>query len=192
MEKIFTVEEANRTLPLVGRIVDDLVRDHARWEDKVREFELATVGASPDHPDAIADLLQVEAQRLARDIEGYIAGGALGIRSADTGLVDFRGQITMEVSLLETRRAELRIGTKWTLVSAAGAASGGDISLENMARQIRRSPVPTGRTGVEVQVLGASNAMIAPSSGSRESRSLRVGHLERAGVAQRDVARYGG
>ena len=67
MEKIFTVEEANRTLPLVGRIVDDLVRDHARWEDKVREFELATVGASPDHPDAIADLLQIEAQRLARD-----------------------------------------------------------------------------------------------------------------------------
>jgi len=73
MEKIFTVEEANRTLPLVGRIVEDLVRDHARWEDKVREFELATVGASPDHPDAIADLLQIEAQRLARDIEGYIA-----------------------------------------------------------------------------------------------------------------------
>ena len=56
MEKIFTVEEANRTLPLVGRIVEDLVRDHAAWEDKVREFELATVGASPDHPDAIAEL----------------------------------------------------------------------------------------------------------------------------------------
>src|SRR5580765_5356796 len=96
MEKIFTVEEANRTLPLVGRIVDDLVRDHARWEDKVREFELATVGASPDHPDAIADLLQIEAQRLARDIEGYIAElNDLGVvcKGMDTGLVDFRGQM---------------------------------------------------------------------------------------------------
>jgi hypothetical protein len=94
MEKIFTVEEANRTLPLVGRIVEDLVRDHARWEDKVREFELATVGASPDHPDAIADLLQIEAQRLARDIEGYIAElSSLGVicKGMDTGLVDFRG-----------------------------------------------------------------------------------------------------
>jgi hypothetical protein len=94
MEKIFTVEEANRTLPLVGRIVEDLVRDHARWEDKVREFELATVGASPDRPDAIADLLQIEAQRLARDIEGYIAElNELGVicKGMDTGLVDFRG-----------------------------------------------------------------------------------------------------
>jgi hypothetical protein len=96
MEKIFTVEEANRTLPLVSRIVEDLVRDHARWEDKVREFELATVGASPDHPDAIAELLQIEAQRLARDIEGYIAElSQLGVicKSMGTGLVDFRGQI---------------------------------------------------------------------------------------------------
>jgi len=73
MDKIFTIEEANRTLPLVSRIVDDLVRDHRIWEDKVREFELATVGSSPEHPDAIAELLQTEAQRLAREIEGYIA-----------------------------------------------------------------------------------------------------------------------
>jgi hypothetical protein len=96
MDRIFTVEEANRTLPLVGRIVDDLVRDHRLWEDKVREFELATVGSSPEHPDAIADLLQIEAQRLAREIEGYIAElNALGVivKGMDTGLVDFRGQM---------------------------------------------------------------------------------------------------
>ena len=96
MERIFTVEEANRTLPLVSRIVDDLVRDHRLWEDKVREFELATVGASPEHPDAIAELLQTEAQRLAREIEGYIAElNDLGVivKGMDTGLVDFRGQM---------------------------------------------------------------------------------------------------
>jgi hypothetical protein len=94
MEKLFTLDEANRTLPLVSRIVQDLVHDHNRWEDKVREFELATVGASPDRPDAIADLLQAEAQRLARDIEGYIAElNELGVvcKGMDTGLVDFRG-----------------------------------------------------------------------------------------------------
>ena len=96
MEKIFTVEEANRTLPLVSRIVLDLVRDHEAWEDKVREFELATVGASPDRPDAIAELLQFEAQRLATEIEGYIAElNELGVvcKGMDTGLVDFRGQL---------------------------------------------------------------------------------------------------
>ena len=96
MDRIFTVEEANRTLPLVSRIVADLVREHQQWEDKVREFELATVGSSPEKPDAIAELLQMEAQRLARDIEGYIAElSNLGVicKGMDTGLVDFRGQI---------------------------------------------------------------------------------------------------
>jgi hypothetical protein len=96
MDRIFTVEEANRTLPLVSRIVADLVREHQQWEDKVREFELATVGSSPEKPDAIAELLQFEAQRLAKDIEGYIAElNKLGVicKGMDTGLVDFRGRI---------------------------------------------------------------------------------------------------
>jgi hypothetical protein len=90
----FTIEEANRTLPLVSRIVDDLVRAHRSWEDKVREFELATVGSSPEKPDAMAELLQIETQRLAVEIEGYIAElAALGVacKSMDTGLVDFPG-----------------------------------------------------------------------------------------------------
>jgi hypothetical protein len=96
MERVFTVAEANRTLPLVGRIVEDLVRDHLRWEEKVREFELATVGSSPEKPDVIAELLQTEAQRLAVDIEGYIAElNDLGVicKGMGTGLVDFRGQL---------------------------------------------------------------------------------------------------
>lgn len=96
MDKTFTVEEANRTLPLVSRIVDDLVRGHARWEDKVREFELATVAASPDRPNAVAELLQAEAQRVAEEIEGYIAElNDLGVicKGMDTGLVDFSGHL---------------------------------------------------------------------------------------------------
>ena len=96
MEKLFTVDEANRTLPLVKRIVEDLVRDHHLWEEKVRQFELATVGSSPEHPDVIAELLQIEAQRLASDIEHYIAElNDLGVicKGMDTGLVDFRGEV---------------------------------------------------------------------------------------------------
>jgi len=96
MEKTFSVEEANRTLPLVRRIVEDLVRDHHLWEEKVREFEIATSGSSPEHPDAIAELLQIEAQRLAKEIEGYIAElNDLGVicKGMNVGLVDFRGQL---------------------------------------------------------------------------------------------------
>jgi hypothetical protein len=96
MEKTFTVEEANRTLPLVRRIVEDLVHDHHLWEEKVREFEVAASGSSPDHPDAIAELLQIEAQRLANDIESYIAElNELGVicKGMNIGLVDFRGQL---------------------------------------------------------------------------------------------------
>lgn len=95
MDRNFTVEEANRTLPLVSKIVSDLVRAHGSWEDKVREFELATVGSSPDKPDVMADLLQAEAQRLAMEIEGYISELAdLGVicKGMDTGLVDFPGE----------------------------------------------------------------------------------------------------
>ena len=95
MDRTFTVEEANRTLPLVSKIVSDLVRAHQSWEDKVREFELATVGSSPERPDAMAELLQIEAQRLAVEIEGYISELAdLGVicKGMDTGLVDFPGE----------------------------------------------------------------------------------------------------
>lgn len=96
MERIFTVDEANRTLPLVRRIVEDLVRDHHLWEEKVREFEVATAGSSPERPDVIAELLQMEAQRLANDIESYIAElNELGVicKGMNIGLVDFRGQL---------------------------------------------------------------------------------------------------
>jgi hypothetical protein len=95
MDRNFTIEEANRTLPLVSKIVGDLARAHGSWEDKVREFELATVGSSPDRPDVMADLLQAEAQRLAIEIEGYISELAdLGVicKGMDTGLVDFPGE----------------------------------------------------------------------------------------------------
>ena len=96
MDKIFTVDEANRSLPLVRRIVEDLVRDHHLWEEKVREFEIATAGSSPERPDVIAELLQMEAQRLAKDIESYIAElNDLGVicKGMNVGLVDFRGQM---------------------------------------------------------------------------------------------------
>jgi hypothetical protein len=96
MRKSFTVDEANRMLPLVRRIVGDAVRDYWRWQDAVQEFEIASLRSSPDQPDEIAEQLQGEATRLAGEIDGYMGELAeLGVlfKGFDTGLVDFPGEI---------------------------------------------------------------------------------------------------
>ena len=96
MPRSFTVDEANRMLPLVKRIVSDAVRDYWRWQDTVREFEVAALRSSPDTPDAAAEELQGKATRLAEEIDGYMTElQKLGVlfKGFDTGLVDFPGEI---------------------------------------------------------------------------------------------------
>ncbi len=92
MPRSFTVDEANRMLPLVRRIVSDAVRDYWRWQDAVREFEVAALRSSPDQPDETAERFQTQATRLAEEIDGYMGELAeLGVmfKGFDTGLVDF-------------------------------------------------------------------------------------------------------
>ena len=89
--KVFTVEQANRTLPLVGRIVEDIVRTYARWQGKVREHELMSATLRPGDD---RDLVRVEreAQGLAADLDAFRAElAALGVefKGYDLGLVDF-------------------------------------------------------------------------------------------------------
>ena len=96
MRRSFTVDEANRMLPLVRRIVSDAVRDYWRWQDKVRDFEVAALRSSPDQPDEVAEQLQGEATRLAEEIDGYLGELAeLGVlfKGFDTGLVDFPAEV---------------------------------------------------------------------------------------------------
>ena len=96
MQLPYTAEQANRALPLVRRIVDDLVVCYADWQDAVSRFEYATSKASADSPDPDADRLQREAQELATQIEGFVRElDELGVecRAFDTGLVDFPGEL---------------------------------------------------------------------------------------------------
>ena len=96
MRACFTVEDANRTLPLVRRIVGDVVRDYWRWQEKIREFEEVAANRIVGEPNEDADRLEIEAQQLARDIDGYVAEiRELGVqmKGFDTGLVDFPGEI---------------------------------------------------------------------------------------------------
>ena len=81
-------------LPLVQRIVSDAVRDYWRWQDAVREFEVAALRSSPEQPDEIAEQLQGVATRLAEEIDGYMGELVeLGVlfKGFDAGLVDFPG-----------------------------------------------------------------------------------------------------
>src|SRR3954471_1306814 len=96
MRTRFTVEDANRTLPLVRRIVADAVRDYWRWQEKIRLFETAALDRRIDTPNEEADRFEREAQHLAREIEGYVAEmKQLGVqmKGLETGLVDFPGEI---------------------------------------------------------------------------------------------------
>ncbi len=96
MRASFTVEDANRTLPLVRRIVGDLVRDYWRWQEKIREFEDVAANRMLGEPNEEADRLETEAQQLARDIDGYVAEiREIGVqmKGFGTGLVDFPGEI---------------------------------------------------------------------------------------------------
>ena len=96
MRTKFTVEDANRTLPLVRRIVSDVVRDYWRWQEKVREYERIAAMRLAEEPNEEADRLEREAGQLARDIDGYLGEiRQLGVemKGFDTGLVDFPAEI---------------------------------------------------------------------------------------------------
>jgi hypothetical protein len=96
MPKQFTVEQANSTLPLVRRIVEDIVVQYRRWQDRIREFEVVTASSTAERPDPRAEELQREAQSLAAEIEGFVGElTQLGVefKGYDLGLVDFPAEV---------------------------------------------------------------------------------------------------
>ncbi len=97
MMKSYTVEQANRTLPLVSRIVGDIVSLYPRWRERVNEIEIRSGGITLDDPDPRTAELEREAQDIATEIDGCIREMRdLGIEyrlPLDAGLVDFPGEL---------------------------------------------------------------------------------------------------
>jgi hypothetical protein len=95
--RIFTVDQANRTLPLVSRIVRDIVTLYPRWRERVEELELMAADAHAEQPDPRVQQLEREAHALAVEIDGCIREiQELGIEyklPLDAGLVDFPGEV---------------------------------------------------------------------------------------------------
>jgi hypothetical protein len=95
--KYFTPDEANRTLPLVRRIVEDIVAAYGEWKESLGRYELAAAGqraGSGESPEAVA--LRERVDEVARTINGYITEleqvGCV-LKGFDDGLVDFRGRL---------------------------------------------------------------------------------------------------
>ena len=85
--KRFTLDEANRTLPLVSRVVGDIVKTH----DHVTALQVSLVTASPkDQPAA-----QRELDLAVEHLQGYVEelhGIGCQLKDYQTGLVDFIGR----------------------------------------------------------------------------------------------------
>ena len=118
--KIYTPDEANRMLPLVSRIADDIVATYAKVHQALRELEAVKAGnAEPEeasvsvanaadrgtllaHLDAeVARLLDVF-QGLVEEIEAL--GGT--VKDYERGCVDFYGEVAGEIVYLCWQRGE--------------------------------------------------------------------------------------
>ena len=93
MPKLFTLAEAERTLPLVRRIVADLMGEYPRWRAAVGRFELLTGGARADWGETsevvvARDDVLTAATRINEYLKELEAIGCV-FKGFDAGLVDF-------------------------------------------------------------------------------------------------------
>ena len=94
--QLFTVDHANRTLPLVRKIVDDVVREHRRWQEAIVELDLLVSGVRADLPDSRATALEREIQRIAREIDQFeheLATLGIQLKDRRIGLIDFPSEM---------------------------------------------------------------------------------------------------
>jgi hypothetical protein len=91
--KLFTLEEAERTLPLVRGIVQDLTAEYPVWRAAVSRFELLTGGARADWGEtgellAAREEVSLHADRINRYLQELEGVGCV-FKGFDAGLVDF-------------------------------------------------------------------------------------------------------
>ena len=114
--RIFTREEAERTLPLVRRIIHDVLLEFPAWRRAVSRYELlvASLRAEDEEPVEAAALHQEIAGRAAR-VDGYLAElDQIGcvFKGFEEGLVDYYSLREDRLVFLCWRYGEERI-THW-------------------------------------------------------------------------------
>lgn len=86
------MESANRALPLVRRIVADIVRSYEIWQERIRELEVIGAGARTPDTDLRTTALEREVAGIAAEVQSFLQElEALGIefKGFEMGLVDF-------------------------------------------------------------------------------------------------------
>ena len=114
--KLFTLAEANRTLPLVKRIVQDIMTVYPEWKDLVAQYELVAAQAKPEWGESPEQLaLKARIDAVAARINDFLAElEQIGceFKGFDEGLVDFHGRLDEREILWCWKSGEDRI-THW-------------------------------------------------------------------------------
>ncbi len=99
----YTVDRANRALPYVSRIVDDIVETHRKWEEAVVQLDLLGISSSAEDAGQRLAALEKQIQLMARDIDACQAElEQVGVQLKDRriGLVDFPSEMDGRAVLL--------------------------------------------------------------------------------------------
>ena len=122
--KLFTLAEANRTLPLVKRIVADITSLYPQWKDLVSRYELVAAQARPEWGESAEQLaLKAQIDGVATRINAFLEElGQVGceFKGFDQGLVDFHGKLEDREILWCWKFGEERI-THWHEIDAGFA-----------------------------------------------------------------------
>ena len=125
--KFFTLADANRTLPLVKRIVQDIMSVYPRWKDLVAQYELIAAQARPDWGESQEQIaLKAQIDTVAAKINGFLGElEEIGceFKGFDLGLVDFHGRLSSVKSCGAGSSAKtgLRTGMSWRRDSRAAS-----------------------------------------------------------------------
>ena len=97
MAKYFTLPEANRTLPLVKRIVADITALYREWRSLVSQYEVVAAQARPEWGESPEQVrLRTEIESVAKRIQEFLLEleqiGCV-FKGFDDGLVDFHGKL---------------------------------------------------------------------------------------------------
>lgn len=95
--KYFTLEEANRALPYVRHVVEDIVKEYDRWRDCIYRYELLAANLRADEGETYEQVaVREDVDRIAQRINTFIEElGAVGcvFKGFEGGLVDFHSKL---------------------------------------------------------------------------------------------------
>lgn len=110
--RLFTVDQANATLPLVRRIVSDLIELHPRWRAAVAAYELSQADVTASGETDTAREQRLVAGRLAGEIESCLdelTQIGCHFKDFEAGLVDFPAMHDERMVYLCWRAGEERV-----------------------------------------------------------------------------------